>query len=518
MSMAWIGNTADGEGVRRAVKLLGKLWLLAAAVCCSWALATAGLAAPVAVFPLQELGDGRNEVNLPLTRLLSQQLADSGNDLVAERTVMAFMANNRIRTLGHLDTYHVAQVRSDLGAAFVLLGTVSQRRERPEPSLGLTLNLVRTRDARTVWSYVDSLSTSDERRVLGIGEPQGVAELQPLLLAEMMKHWPWHIINQVEPQDTLHIDLVRLEPRHVRPGETLHCMVRLRDSWPAGLAPRGFFRADEQLYPATLAADGRTFEGTWVAGSTSGNYPVTLLLEWPHYGRSETALLGSYLVDSTPPLLELELRGGQQLDGRQVFNQRVQILPRMLVRKPLSHWKLSFFSEGGVLAGDMTGEGQLPNGFVWAGRANYGVVEDGTFQVVLEVWDKAGNSARADQWLEINRSVPRVTMAVDSGSAGVQVDLANEGKVPLEVWRMEMWTSEGRILAREEGQALPVKISLDLAGEALSPDTQGFVFVQDVLGNVSRRDIKELLPNLGGADETPTEAPASVSESWVDEF
>lgn len=499
------------------MRRLHKLLSLFMVACCGIFGASSADAASVAIFPLQELGEGRNDANLPLSRLLTEQLVDSGNQVVSQRTVMAFMANNRIRTLGHLDAYTISRVRTDLGVSFILLGTVSQQRERPEPSLGLTLNLVRTSDARTVWTYVDSLSVSEERRILGVGEPGSVADLQSILLSAMMEQWPWHIINDPQQAGAVHIDFVRLEPRHLRPGDTINAQVRLRDVWPAGRAPRVFFRADDQLYPATLAADGRTYEGSWVAGGTDGNYPVTLLLEWPHYERRETALLGSYLVDSIPPVLELELRGGQLLEGRPVYNRQVEILARQLVRKPLSRWKLSFYSEGGTLIGEMESKGALPNGFVWQGRASYGTVEDGIFQVALEAWDLAGNSGRADHWLEINRSIPRVAMSVDSGDEGVHVDLAHEGKVPLEFWRMEMWTSEGRILAREEGQELPVKIGLNMADAKLDKDIQGFVFFQDVLGNQVRKSLQELLPNLG-KEEAQEEAPGGISEAWVEEF
>ena len=474
-------------------------------------------AASIAVFPLQELAQERNEVNLPLTRLLTEQLVADGNELIALNKVMAFMAHNRIRTLGHLESYYISRVRSDLGAAFILLGTVSQRREKPEPTLGLTLNLLRTSDGQTVWTYVDSLSRSDERRLLGINEPQTGAELSPLLLRALSERWPWHIINEAQQVGSINLDLAQLEPRNVRPGENVYSKVRLRAVWPAGQGPQVFFRADNQLYPATLAADGRTWEGRWVAGSEDGNYPVMLLLEWPLYGRTESTLLGSYVVDGKPPLFEIELRGAQELDGRAIFSREIIILPRLLVRKPLSHWRLSFYSEDGTEIGAMQEEGQLPERLIWAGRSNFGVEEDGFFRFDLEVWDLAGNTAKVEQSLEMNRSRPNVVMAIDTSSTGTFVNLTQEGKVPLEYWRMEMWTREGKILARQEGYELPVDIDLAMEGATLSDDIQGFVFSQDVLGNRVRRTIGELLPNLGKVvEEKAEEVPDSVK--WVEEF
>src|SRR6056297_3538253 len=67
-------------------------------------------AASVAVFPLQELGESRNDANLPLTRMLVDELVAQDNEVVSLRTVVRFMAKNRIRGLGHLETPYIEQV------------------------------------------------------------------------------------------------------------------------------------------------------------------------------------------------------------------------------------------------------------------------------------------------------------------------------------------------------------------------------------------------------------------------
>ena len=478
-----------------------------------------GWAASVAVFPLQEFREGRNDANLPLTRMLVDALVAEGNEVISQRMIINFMAKHRIRALGHLETDYISRIRRDLGAAFVLLGTVSQQRERPEPSIGLTLSLIRTSDGREVWSYIDSLSRSDERRVLGVGEPGSVADLQKLLLTELGKQWPWAIINQVQPTETIQIDLARLEPRQVRPGDEVRATVKLRQTWSADQVPRVFFKADEQLYPATQDTDRQIWEGRWISGGSDGNYVVHLVLEWPDYGRTETALIGSYVVDGTPPVLSLDIQGVERIEDRLVFNDRITILPRMLLRKALSRWRLSFTDEAGTSIGVVEGAGALPESFIWRGRASYGRVEDGRYQVVMEVWDLAGNSDRADQWVELSRSQPQVGMAVMETDRAAHVNLAQEGKVPLEFWRMEMWTEDGRVLARSEGQKLPIQIDLELAGAQLDATTRGFVFAQDVLGNRSRRELTELLPNLGRQAQSETQSkPQELEQKWVDEF
>lgn len=495
-----------------------KFRILVFAVCCVLLPGLAAAGAPVAVFPLQELGEGRNEVNLPFTRVLADYLAESGNDITSLETVIDFMANNRIRTVGRLETFYISKVREDLGAAFVLLGTVTQRKERPQPIMGVTLSLVRTNDARTVWSYADSISTGDERRVLAIGEPQSVADLQLLLLEDVAEHWPWEIINEVQQTGTLSIDSIVLQPTKVRPGDEVHALVRLRNNLPAGRVPRVFFKADDQLYAATATIDGRSFEATWIAGEKNGRFQVSLVLEWPLYGRTESALLGTYEVDGTPPLLEIDLRGSRLEDGIPVFRSELAIIPKLMVREPLDRWRLSFFSEKGKLTGAVDGKGNMPKRFIWTGRGNFGEIEDGTYKVELEAWDQAGNSAKASGKAVLDRRLPRVDMALTKSDEGMVVDLEQKGKVPLAYWRMEMWTKEGKLLTQAEGQELPVQIGIDLPAAEQNQEFQGFLFVEDVLGNRVRKKVKDLLPKVEPEAKAKEEKAKGISEKWVNEF
>jgi hypothetical protein len=501
------------------LKMFGKLVL---ALGCVWLTSTPALAAmaPVAVFPLQELADGRNDANLPFSKVLAERLADNGNNIIGMDTVIAFMANNRIRSVGHLDSLNISRVRRDLGAVFILLGTISQRKEKPEPSFGLTLSLVRTSDVRTVWTYAGGVSRGEERKVLGIGEPQSATALQPLLLDEIVAQWPWETVNEEQQVGAVNIDSVVLAPKYVRPGDEVYGRVRLRDTWPAGQVPRVYFKADEQLYPATVSNDGSTYEGLWLAGGTNGSFPVNLLLEWPNYGRTETTLLGNYIIDGTAPLFELELQGTVLLGDMPAFQDRLVIKPRMLIRKPLDHWRLAFYTESGNLVGDMDGTGNLPEGFTWFARDNFGSIDNGDYEIVVTAWDRAGNLAEVSKWVRLIRNLPQVKLAVDRKADGMVVDLEHEGTVPLEFWRMEMWTKEGKILTSAEGNELPVKVDIKLETSEQDQEIRGVLVVKDILGNKINRKIEDLLSKKEKQAEAKAEEkkPTGVSESWVDEF
>ncbi len=475
--------------------------------------------APIAVFPLQELGESRNGVNLALTKELTERLAKSGNEIIGMESMMAFMAMNRIRTPGYLDTVNISRLRRDLGAAFILFGTVTERKERPEARIGLTLNLVRTSDVRTVWAYVNGRSNSEERNVLAIAEPTSTDALEAILLAELLRDWPWQIINEEQFAGALELDSVLLRPLNVRPGGEVSCRVRLENTWGNGQPPRVFFKANEQIYPATVGADGVTYEGSWIAGEDNVRVPVTLVLDWPVFDRTESALLGNYLVDGTLPLFRLELLGAKKLADRRVFDKQVTIIPRMIIRKQLARWRLSFYFEGVERAiGHMEGEGNLPNGFVWRGMRGLEDRGDGDYRIQVEVWDKAGNTYQVTEKVELLRSSPQVELALTHSETEVVADLEYSGKVPLSYWRLEMWTEEGVILTQVEGEHLPISIDMQLPESAEGRGIEGIIFSRDVLGKESRQKVSHFLPSLSELAQQEKEKDDGVSKSWVDEF
>lgn len=473
---------------------------------------------PVAVFPLQEYGGGRYDANIPLTRLLAQRLAESGNEIIDLKSVIAFMAINRIRSVGYLETYNIARVRDELGVPFVLLGTVTQREDRPEPSLGLTLQLVRTSDARTVWSFAGSLSRGEERRVLGFGEPGSTKALEPLLLGEVIQQWPWRLVQQQQPPSSINIETAILEPAYVKPGEEVHCTVRLRNLWRTGQAPRVFFKVEDQLYPATVSADGTTYKGSWVVGKADGRFTVRLLLSWPEYGRTEKSLLGTYVIDSASPVFKLELSGVKVVDGIPIFNEELVIKPQMLVRKPMSRWRLAFYKSDGDLFGDMTGSGNLPPIFVWQANNSRGtIVDNGVYEVRVEAWDKAGNMGSASRQVRLDRSAPFAKVSATVKGKEMIVKLNNLSRVPLASWQLQMWTKDGDLISRSDGKKLPVKIGVELTAPDQAKNIRGVVIMRDVFGHQSRQDVKDLLPQLKKKTVKKPE-PKTISKNWVDEF
>jgi len=299
----------------------------------------------------------------------------------------------------------------------------------------------------------------------------------------------------------------------------VHSTVRLRNVWRADQAPRVFFKVDQQLYPATVSSDGSTYKGSWVVGEKDGSFPVHMLFSWPRYGRTETTLLGRYIIDGTSPLFELQLSGAKIVNGIPIFNDKLVIKPRMLVRKTMSRWRLAFYHGNGDLYGDMTGDGNLPESFVWAAKDKYGNIANGAYDVVVEAWDKAGNMGKATRRVELDRGSAGVEVTSAVKGNELVVNLKHQGRIPLAFWRLQMWTEEGDLLSQTEGKELPIRIGVKLPGAGQDRKIEGSLFAQDIFGNKIRRKVGNLLPHIDDKDKLKVKVePKTVSESWVDEF
>ena len=286
----------------------------------------------------------------------------------------------------------------------MLVGAINESQNKREPSFGLTLNLIRTSDARSIWTYTTSTSTGEERRLLGIGEPQTVEKLQALLLAEINANWPWASIIEEPTVASFNIVSASLEPKQVHPGDVVHGRVRLDDTLADGpYFPRAYFEVNDKTYTAKFTP-ASIIEATWTADTANGRYPVRLVLEWPD-GLKDSTLLGSYIIDSTPPLIEFELSGTELVNGIPIANDSMVIIPRTLIKKPLSRWRLAFYFGVENLLDEINGTGNLPERFNWPTRNIAKHFANGFYEVVMEAWDTAGNTTKTSRQVFLNRSL-----------------------------------------------------------------------------------------------------------------
>jgi hypothetical protein len=119
---------------------------------------------------------------------------------------------------------------------------------------------------------------------------------------------------------------------------------------------------------------------------------------------------------------------------------------------------------------------------------------------------------------ECSSSLPEVDLALADVEDKMILDMEYDGKIPLRYWRLEMWTREGRLLAKAEGSEMPVKVEFDDPGDRLNQEIFGFVFVQDTLGKQRRVDVQERLPELKRTHKKKEVKPKGTSEKWVNDF
>lgn len=420
----------------------------------------------VAVFPIEDLSQGQNGVNAELTDYLAWDMNRRGFDVIGDDTVVSFMARNRVRWLGFLDTRHIIMAKEEMGADLVLFGTMSLREDGLSPSFGITLYLVRTTDTRTLWTASGGLAQQDVVNLLGIGESKGREGLLPKLAQSVLAKWPEELEYTSKPQHALEIEDIELSPAHVRRGDKVTCNVRLRTTWPEEDAPRIFFKAAGRVYMARKEAPGDVYSSDWDVAENDGRYPVTMVINWPS-GHKKVSFLGAYSVDSTPPKLVLDLKG-VQLEGTVAFRDQIIIIPRMLRREPVARWKLTVEDENGEEQMSYTGYGEMPGRFVWNGKGKDGwPAAEGIYNVSLQVWDRADNMAVASQPVAVARTPPAMVLEAKNRGREMIIDLSHDGKVPIAFWRMEMRNSNGEMIKVAEGSQLPVRMDINVPSKVI---------------------------------------------------
>ena len=141
----------------------------------------------IAVFPLDDLSRGTNSPNMVVTRYLADKMASKGLNVIQEQEIIDFMSSKRIHWLGYLDTENILQTKKFLGADLILFGSIIIENQS---SYGLLLNLVRTVDAKTIWTSSSGLSLADTQRLLRLNQPTRLEELWPILINKVLESWP----------------------------------------------------------------------------------------------------------------------------------------------------------------------------------------------------------------------------------------------------------------------------------------------------------------------------------------
>ncbi|HAW51184.1 MAG TPA: hypothetical protein DCX54_02475 [Flavobacteriales bacterium] len=236
------------------------------------------------------------------------------------------------------------------------------------------------------------------------------------------------------------------------------------------------------------------------------------MIQWQN-GNKNISLLGSYFIDNQPPNIELELKG-MELDGKITFCGRIIIIPLIHAREPITRWNLVFKNKEGAMIFSEETEGFPPSQLFWKGKDNKGrSFPNGDYQVILQAWDRADNMAEASQWLTVRHQKPKLEVKTMTVDQNLIVELLHEEDIPIAFWQLKFQSANGVTLKTSDGNSFPAQITFPMS--ALTEDNKplsGAITVQDILGNQTHKQIKDLLTYGHEKKETKKD------DTWAEEF
>ncbi len=473
-----------------------------------------GFAGTIAVFPLLDVTVSSNGVSYVLTDYVRRETAGIGFELVSDRDIMQFLIRHRIRSLGSLSSHEIMAAGRELQADLVLQGTVCQLEQSPDPAVSLSVELIRTSDASVVWANAESLYSSDLTSLLGLHDPENLNDLYAVFFTRLLASMPAGVDSSPDQEEILDIDSVVLLPKNLRPGEKVRCKIRMQTMDLGNtLRPRLTAIVAGREYPFSLDSEGYYFVADWPAQNTAGHYQVTLTALWPS-GRKETAVLGSYNVDDRAPDVALYL-SGRQVDGKTFFSDKLYIVPTLTDPEPVSRWEIMVVDQENQVIVRQGASDQLPYRLTWRGQTTLGTLApDGEYTVVFKVWDRTMLSSSVEQEVYFRRTPPEINIDLNSEDGRITVTLDKEAGMPLSYWWLKVYEQSGRLVKLSEGEHLPATIEFEHAGGENGQRLEGILVARDILGNLTRKKIKDLF-RLDSEEEG---GEVEMEKEWLEEF
>lgn len=441
----------------------------------------------IAVLPVEDLSQGDNGLNLAITRTLEELLADKGFSVSSQNEVVNFMVKNRVRWLGLLSSPYVRRIQEQLQVDYLLLGSISQQRTAPPFALNLNLQLIRTKDSRIIWSTTTEQSDVNKVSILALSTLRDKAEIEYQVANDALETIPVATEKDLPIAQQTHIESVKLSPKIVKPGEKVHCQIKLSSTITDQTGTTVSIFVGEQIIEAQYDSQASAFLASWLSESANKKYIVTATISADKQTGREI-IIGNYRVDSQPPLLKLLVKG-QEIDGLVILQKQVRIIPALQSPEPISRWQLTVHDAEGRQLVNETGSKLLPPQFTWWGQEQNGSqVKDGLYSIELSIWDRAGNLASSQESIKVFRKKPEMTIAMKKQPHTLAVALNYDGEVPLAYWRLQVRDKDGTILAERSGSEESNKIILPLK-MASQKSLKYRVYAQDMLGNYIQKDL-----------------------------
>jgi len=456
------------------------------------------------LLPVADTAVDYNGVDLSLTDNLHQLLVEAGLTLLDDVSMRQFLAANRLRHSGSIDSFTVQKIGRELAADMVLSATVCENGAPEKERFGLVLTAFETVNGTAVWSSQVSSSLYQETTLLGVGAPRDGAELKFLVLLKMAQQAAVELPEIIpmrpsgEPRRLKLVDL-RIFPEYVRGKSQVECQLKLESL--TGMPTRILLSSGEkqvELLPGKVVGD---YSGNWSAPAADGVYTVSLDI----YTESNPLPVpmhnyAGYTVINQAPQLTIELKQGFTRNEVTIFREQLLITATLRPNRAVSRWQVMVTRADGTVVVNDQMDGELPRDLIWQGCNNKRQrLPDGEYTFTLIIWDAAGNRAETSRRVSIQSECqPIEANAVRRGQQNfvcLSTPEGSAGTLGLS-WKLQVLLPDGDLLMEHSGSSLPVEFALP---ENLDVDFLLFsIDVRDQVGNTfSVVDSRLQMPESG---------------------
>jgi len=457
----------------------------------------------IALLPIAETTADYNGVDLASTDILSQFLVEAGLTLVDDESVRQFIAVNRLRHSGYIDSFTAQKVGRDLNADLVLSVTLCEDGSPGKERFGLVLTALETVNGEVVWSVQNSSSLLQETTLLGVGAPRDGEELKFMILMQVAQRaaleLPEIIPLQLSREFRFKLVDLQINPKFVRGESQVECQVKLE--MLAEMPARIIFTSGTEQVKLSPGRGIGEYQGYWLAPAADGVYTVSLEI----YSDVDSVPVrmqdyASYTVINQAPQLSIELKQGFNLNGVTVFREQVLISTTLHPNRAVSRWQVKITRQDGTVVVNDQMDGELPRDLFWRGWNNKRQhLPDGEYTITVIIWDAAGNRAEASRKASLQSECqPVEAKAVHKGKQNF-VRLSTQGDsiglLSLQ-WKLLVLLPDGELLMEHSGSSLPVEFVLP---DNIDVDFLLFsIDVRDQVGNTfSVVDSRLQLPESG---------------------
>ncbi|OEU73146.1 MAG: hypothetical protein BA874_04745 [Desulfuromonadales bacterium C00003068] len=442
----------------------------------------------IAILPVADLSKGRNGVDLQITTLLAQRLTNQKISVIDGEKVMTFMVDHAIRRCGELDTLTCRIMANNLDCDTILVTTILGNQDN-NSELSLITTLYDGKTGQGIWSTLFTRHLSDDQPLFGIGKSLDLSEIKKDLCHELTAYFVEKSTTLPKTSSELIHDYrvaeIQITPELVRGDSKLHCRLKIQffDQAPEYLQ----LSTGDQTVILQRNTTQHVYEGILHALASDGSHSVNLKIYWNASHQETVPEVSTYQVANYPSELEMRTCSGLELGDMYAFSDSVKLIPTLNPTRPIDCWQLTITNEYGKCVVSEKHITPLPKQLQWRGiDNNRRRLDMGRYEMVLKIWDLAGNIAETSSTLYLQpKETDLVSISQNFNSDNHQIELlpAKNIMIPIEHWAITLETGDGDIVYTTQGEHLPALV--DLPPQLNYDELSCSVRVLDQLGNHS---------------------------------